>query len=124
MNELQSIYYENTGKGLEFKAHYLPNELQFSTLNAAYAVDVNKDGKKEVLLGGNFYECNIEMGRYDANYGNVLSINQNAEMQVMPLGNMNIKGKVQTIQAILINGEKYFFFGKNDDQQQVLQLLD
>ena len=124
VNELQSIYYENTGKGLEFKAHYLPNELQFSTLNAAYAVDVNKDGKKEVLLGGNFYECNIEMGRYDANYGNVLSINQNAEMQVMPLGNMNIKGKVQTIQPILINGEKYFFFGKNDDQQQVLQLLD
>ncbi|MFN0037776.1 MAG: VCBS repeat-containing protein, partial [Saprospiraceae bacterium] len=55
-NTFSSMYFENTG-GLNFKAHPLPDELQFSTLNAYALADLDGDGKNEIVLGGNFYEC-------------------------------------------------------------------
>jgi hypothetical protein len=66
-NTLESMYFENTGRGLEFAAHPLPDVLQFSTLQAA-AVLAGPDGAgaTELLLGGNFYQAHVEQGRYDA----------------------------------------------------------
>ena len=112
-NTFASMYFENTG-GMHFKAQPLPDQLQFSTLNAWALSDVNGDGRKEVLLGGNFYECNIEMGRYDANFGNVLSVGKNGEMQVFPLGNLSIQGQVRRIRPIKIGNKTAYIFARNN----------
>lgn len=124
VNTLQSMYFENTGMGLEFQAIPLPAELQFSTLNAACISDINGDGKVEVVLGGNYFESTIEMGRYDANYGNVLQISSNGKMEVFPLGNMNLTGQVRRIKEVRCNGKKYYIFAKNDAPAQVLGIQD
>ena len=124
VNTLQSMYFENTGKGLEFQAIPLPAELQLSTLNAACISDINGDGKVEVVLGGNYFESTIEMGRYDANYGNVLQISSNGKMEVFPLGNMNLTGQVRRIKEVRCNGKKYYIFAKNDAPAQVLGIQD
>lgn len=110
----ESMYFENTGPGLTYKAHALPSELQFSTLNAAALRDLNGDSKKEVILGGNFYECNIEMGRYDAFYGKVLSIGADGKMTTSPLGNLQIKGQTRRIEPVNIAGKPCLVFARNN----------
>jgi hypothetical protein len=119
-NTFSSMYFENLG-GFQFKAHALPDQLQFSTLNAFTLADQDGDGQNEVLLGGNFYECNIEMGRYDANFGNVLRIGKNGEMQVFPLGDQRINGQVRQIRPIKIAGKQAFVFARNNDSAIILQ---
>ena len=121
-NTFQSIYYENTG-GLTFKAHDLPDELQFSTLNAAALGDLDNNGTSEVLLAGNFWENNIQMGRYDADYGHVLSIEDGGQMQVYPIGDLAIKGQVRRIAQIKANGQLLYLFAKNDAEVQVIRPL-
>ncbi|MEK7253349.1 MAG: VCBS repeat-containing protein, partial [Bacteroidota bacterium] len=91
-NELRSMYFENTG-GLKFTAHPLPAVLQFSPLAAAQISDLDGDGKQEVILAGNFFDCAVEMGRYDANFGNVLRIGKAGKMEVFSLGDIRLKGQ-------------------------------
>ncbi|MCB0595342.1 MAG: VCBS repeat-containing protein [Lewinellaceae bacterium] len=121
VNNLKSMYFENTGKGLAFKAHALPDELQFSSLRAASLYDFDQDGTVDVLLGGNFYENNIEMGRYDANFGNVLSIGADGGFRVSALGSLLIKGQVRRIRPVRIGGKVCFILARNDDTVIVIQ---
>ena len=119
-DNFKSTYFENTGN-LNFKAHVLPDELQFSTLNAAALADLDGDGRQEVLLGGNFYECNIEMGRYDAGDGNVLSIGKEGQMAVYSLGDVQVKGQVRRIEALKAGGRTVYVFARNNMKAVVLE---
>jgi enediyne biosynthesis protein E4 len=119
-DNFQSMYFENTGAGLVFKARPLPDVLQWSTLNAAMPVDLNGDGQNELLLGGNFYESNIEMGRYDANHGNVLSIGKDGAMTVSPLGDLRIKGQIRRIRPILVGKKQCFVLARNNETAIVI----
>ncbi|MCB0562774.1 MAG: VCBS repeat-containing protein [Phaeodactylibacter sp.] len=120
-NTFKSIYFENTGEGLNFKAHELPDELQFSTLNAGALYDFDGDGRQDVLLGGNFYESNIEMGRYDASYGNVLSFQKDGTFKVSPAGSMRIQGQIRRMEPVTIGGKACFIIVRNDDGALVVQ---
>jgi hypothetical protein len=115
-----STYFENVGPNLTYKAHPLPDELQFSTLNAGDWADLNGDGKKEMLLGGNFYECNIEMGRYDAFFGRILTFGKDGAMQSNRLGNLIVKGQTRRIRPITIAGKPCFIYAQNNDQARVV----
>jgi hypothetical protein len=117
----ESTYFENTGQPFIYTAHSLPDELQFSTLNAAALQDIDGDGKKEVVLGGNFFECNIEMGRYDAFYGKVLSIGTGGKITVSALGDVRLKGQTRRIQTIQIGGKPSLVFARNNAAAVVLR---
>ncbi|PTM10657.1 MAG: hypothetical protein DA408_15520 [Bacteroidetes bacterium] len=119
VTSLSHTYFENTG-GLKFVAHRLPDRLQFSTVNTLAAVDLDGDGRQEVLVGGNFDECNIEMGRYDASYGQVLRL-ENGNWKDYPLGELSIVGKVKAIVPIQINGQPHFVIGRNDAAVEVIR---
>jgi hypothetical protein len=114
-NTLESYWYENTG-GSQFKAHLLPDELQLSSLQAAALLNPGQG----VLLGGNFYDCNIEMGRYDASYGNLLSFGRNGQMNVFPLGDIRLDGQVKRIVPIKIGGKTAYIFARNNAPCAVL----
>ncbi len=113
-NTFESMYFENKG-GLTFEPHILPDELQFSTLNAGAVFN-----KNNALLGGNFYDCSIEMGRYDANRGNVLSLANN-KLQEFPLGNLRINGQVKRIKPIKINNQDCYIFSINGEKAVVIK---
>jgi hypothetical protein len=120
VNTFANTFFENVGNG-QFEARPLPDELQYSTLSDAQLADLDGDGKMEVLLGGNFFECNIEMGRYDANYGNVLSIGKGSEMSVSPLGNIKIDGEVRRIRPVKIGGKIDYIFARNNSTAILLE---
>lgn len=120
-NTLRSMYFENLGNG-QYKPHPLPDELQLSTLNAAQLADLDGDGKQEVLLGGNFYQCNIEMGSYDASYGNVLRIGKAGKMEAFPLGDLRIKGEVRRIRPVMVGDKPYYVFARNNMESLLIAL--
>lgn len=119
-NTVSSMYFENTG-GMNFVAHPLPTELQFSALNACALQDLDGDGAPEAILGGNFFACNIEMGRYDANSGNVLRIGKGGNMQVFPLGHLCIDGQVRRISGVKMKGKTAFILARNNSSCVVIQ---
>tara|TARA_Y100000746_G_scaffold46574_1_gene35795 strand:+ start:2290 stop:5577 length:3288 start_codon:yes stop_codon:yes gene_type:complete len=61
-----SLFINNNGN---FNSVELPIQSQFSTVHAIEIEDINKDGIKDIILGGNLYDVKPEVGRYDANYG-------------------------------------------------------
>lgn len=115
-NTFQSMYFENTGNGLNFTPHPLPDELQYSSLTSAALEDLDGDGIAEVILGGNFYESNIEMGRYDASYGNVLHFTERGKMYVYPLGDLRVTGQVRKIKSVKLGGETIFVLARNNEK--------
>lgn len=120
-NTFASLYFENLGNG-QFEAHELPDELQYSTINTASPADLDGDGVQEVLLGGNFHECNIEMGRYDANYGNILRFEKDGSMSVSPLGALRLDGKTRRIKQFQAGGQPCFLFARNNEKCAVVRV--
>ena len=50
----------------------MPWQAQFSPYKDAVVVDANNDSLPDILLGGNYYENNVQIGRYDADFGTIL----------------------------------------------------
>ncbi|MBC7947448.1 MAG: VCBS repeat-containing protein [Chitinophagaceae bacterium] len=69
-----SIIAINKGDG-KFVVDPLPVEIQLSSVNAILLSDVNRDGKLDLVVGGNLFGFPPQFGRLDASYGHVL-INQ------------------------------------------------
>ena len=115
-NMLKNVWFENTGALDQFKLHPLPDELQFAPLNAGAAIN----DKGDFIVGGNFFQSNIEMGWYDANMGNILEINSPTDTKVSPLGNLRLEGQIRKIAPIKIGKQTIFLIAKNDGALQAL----
>ncbi len=116
-NYLQNAYFENTGNG--FIARPLPDVLQFSPINAGAIVN-----DQQIMLGGNFFDNNIEMGKYDASYGNILTINKNGKFETKSIGSLKIKEQVRKIIPIKISGKNCYLIIKNNASIQIVQHND
>ena len=125
---LTSDYFENSLLLNDGKNKFLTNALPFETQISAYycALAINNSNSKlpDILLFGNFYDNNIQMSRYDADYGTMLTNKGNHQFEVNQINGLNIKGQVRTIKAITIKGKKAFILGKNNDALQVIQILN
>jgi hypothetical protein len=118
VNELRSVILMNRGGG-RFEKQLLPITAQFSPIFAIKALDVNRSGRLDLLLGGNLYKVQPEMGRYDASYGHCL-INDGKggfSDQSVALG-FTVRGEIRDIQ--FIDGTIYVF--RNDDKVVTYQL--
>ena len=82
-NFTYSIFLENKGNG-SFEIHQLPLKAQFAPITDFAFVDLDKDGKKELLTVGNLYPVEVETVRYDASYGNAFKF-QDGTFKEMPL---------------------------------------
>ncbi|MDQ3536274.1 MAG: VCBS repeat-containing protein, partial [Bacteroidota bacterium] len=68
---LESVILWNNGNGT-FTIEKLPLEAQISPIYAILLEDLDNDGVKDILLGGNLHNVKPEIGRYDASYGVLL----------------------------------------------------
>lgn len=117
-NELRSVVLRNLGEE-QFEKQVLPVTVQFSPVYAIKAVDVNQDGLPDLLLGGNLFKVQPEVGIYDASYGNCLINNGKGGFtdRSVALG-FEVKGEIRDIQ--LINELLYIF--RNNDYVKTYQI--
>jgi len=74
-----------------------------------------------VILGGNFYGSNIEMGRYDASYGHVLKFTERGKMYVYPLGDLRVKGEVRKIKSVKSAGKSALIMARNNAKAVIIE---
>jgi len=119
-NELRSIILINQGSG-QFEKQALPTSCQFSPIFAIEAVDINQDQQMDLLLGGNLYKVQPELGRYDASYGHCLINNGQGQFtdRAVELGFV-IEGEIRDIQSI---GRTVYVF-RSDDAAVTYQIND
>lgn len=116
-------YFQNNGDGT-FKEITLPIQTQFSPVFAILATDINHDGRKDLLTGGNFGAAGINYGLYDASYGCFLeSANDQKFSSIEPYeSGWLLKGEVRDIKLVkLANGNSLLIVARNDDTVQVFQ---
>ncbi|MCW3118916.1 MAG: RNA-binding protein, partial [Chitinophagaceae bacterium] len=68
-SQMNSVLLENTGK--KFIAHPLPLQVQWYPVYSINVVDVNGDGKKDLITGGNQSYARIKFGAYGCGKGDV-----------------------------------------------------
>lgn len=112
-----SILLRNIGDK-QFEQVLLPDEIQFSAVNAMVVQDLNGDRKPDIILGGNNYQSEVETPRNDASYGTVLLGGTDAGFQ--PISNsvigLYLRGDVRDMAWIrLKSGERGLLVATNDD---------
>ncbi len=110
----------NDGKG-HFIPQNLPWEAQTSTYKTATICDANGDSLPDIILMGNFYDNNVQMGRYDADYGTLLLNKGKAQFEAVPFNGLVVKGQVRKIKPIQIGKQNAFVLGMNSDSLRIIQ---
>ncbi len=115
-NYCASIVAINEGGG-HFAIHELPVMTQLSSVNAVYPVDLNDDGRLDLVLGGNFYDFIPQLERLDASFGDVL-LNDgkgNFTWVNQKESGLNVEGQVRDLVRIKTNDRLYVLFLRNND---------
>lgn len=115
-----SAVFINEGN-LSFKVQALPMEAQLSNMRDAVVGDLNNDKLPDILMMGNYYDNNIEMGRSDADFGTVLLNHGNGSFTGEVLNGIAIKGQVRHIKEISIRKQKAYVLARNSDSLAIIQ---
>jgi len=112
--ELGSSYFENQG-GNTFKKHQLPFMAQISSVNDIAVDDFNNDGYTDVLLVGNNYNINTQLGKLDASHGLILLNNKKGFFYESLDQDFDISGEARNIDKLSINNEMFYVISINND---------
>lgn len=109
----------NDGK-MNFTIQQLPWEAQFTSYNDAITISAGQGGLPGILLAGNFYDNNIQMGRYDADFGTLLMNRGGTNLYSQKLNGLTIRGQVRHIQRISLGGKEAMVLAVNNDSVRVI----
>ena len=104
-----------------FSVKALPWQAQLTSMRTAIVADADNDNRPDILLGGNFYDNNIQLGKLDADFGTVLINRGNGDFTCESLNGLVIKGQIRHISKINLNGKTAFVLAKNNDSLRVIQ---
>jgi hypothetical protein len=110
----------NQGNG-QFRVQAMPWEAQLSSYRDAMVVNANNDGLPDILLMGNYYDNNIQMGRYDADFGTILLNKGHDSLEVTSLNGLAIKGQVRHIRKLQVGGKDSYLLVRNSDSARVIR---
>jgi hypothetical protein len=113
----------NDGK-LNFITQPLPWLAQLSPYKDGVVVNANNDKLPDILLFGNFYENNIQMGRNDADFGTILINRGNGKFDCESINGLQIKGQVRHIKKIKIGKQEAYIIVRNNDSAMVIKFAD
>ena len=103
-----------------FMPQKIPNEIQYSNVEAIEFFDVDNDGFNDIILGGNQYLIKPQFGRQDASHGWVLfGDKENTLKKIIPL---NIKGQIRDLYIDKINSKNYLIVTKNNDSLKFYEI--
>ncbi|WP_417907352.1 VCBS repeat-containing protein [Christiangramia aquimixticola] len=118
VHTLASGYLKNTGNGFSFRE--FESELQLAPIRAMLAFDFNKDGKNEVLLGGNYFGVTPYHGRFDS-FGGALMLNPGKILHSDEI-DLNLSQKsVKDFSIIHVGDKPYLLITYNDAKAEVYE---
>ncbi|MDH4057710.1 MAG: VCBS repeat-containing protein, partial [Cyclobacteriaceae bacterium] len=122
-NMFESAYIENKGNGV-FGMRPLPKAVQFSSANAFLTKDFNKDGNLDVMVGGNFFRSNIQMGRNDASFGFLLTGDGKGNFKAIPAheSGFSVTGEIRSIVPMKIGQQMIYLIIRNNDSVEFFTL--
>ncbi len=96
-DRLTTVYLENKGNTFEVKD--LPIQAQFSPVFSIAAFDIDDDGDKDVVMGGNETNVRVRLGKADANRGFVFLNDGKGQFTYLPqyLSGLNLDGDVRKL---------------------------
>ncbi len=109
---------------LNFTTEALPWLAQLSSYRDAVVVNANNDSLPDILLFGNYYENNIQMGRYDADFGTLLINHGNRKFSVESINGLQIKGQVRHVAKINIKNQEAYILARNNDSTMIIQFVN
>lgn len=106
----------NDGRG-HFKMKQLPFITQLSSVQASVIIDINQDGRNDIILAGNFFDLLPQFCSIDASYGQVLlNAGNNRFNPVSSISSgLSVKGQVRDIVAIRQKNTTALLFLRNND---------
>ncbi len=120
-----SSYIENQGNGT-FTLTQLPNEAQFSSINKTIVIDVDRDGHKDLIVGGNLYTAEIETPRNDSSVGTYLRGDGTGNFTAVSSSSSGLfmPGDVKDIAYLAIKNSNYLLAVKNNDYPQFIKIQE
>ena len=88
---------------------------QVSSVNDIALDDFNNDGFTDVLLVGNNYNINTQLGKLDASHGLILLNNANGFFNESLDQDFNISGEARNIETLKIKEELFYVISINND---------
>jgi hypothetical protein len=112
----------NDGHG-HFALQPLPVEAQFAPVHAAVTDDFDRDGRVDILLGGNFYGVPPIQGRYDASYGLLLRGIGDGRFVAMDMtqSGVEVTGQVRHMRSLRTANGRLVAIARNADPLLLLQ---
>jgi enediyne biosynthesis protein E4 len=123
VNYTSSCIALNGGRG-NFTVHPLPAAVQFSSVKAILHADVDKDGTQDLVLGGNEFGFQPQLGRLDAGEGAVLTNDGkgNFTMLSRQLSGVQLHGQVRDIILVKTPGGPGILILQNNEYPVLYQL--
>ena len=106
---------------LQFDVREMPPMAQLSPFRTATIVDANNDKLPDILLMGNYYDNNIQMGRYDADFGSLLVNKGNGRFDCQLINGLTVKGQVRHILPVTIGKEAAWVLARNSDSSMMIK---
>ncbi|MEO1435296.1 MAG: VCBS repeat-containing protein, partial [Bacteroidota bacterium] len=96
----------------------LPEEAQYAPIQDFQFADFDGDQKPDLLAVGNFFDANIQMGRYDASYGTLLKGDGNGGFTTISgkETGLKIQGQCRNLNTVKMKDQELILVGRNNDQ--------
>ncbi|MFT5863873.1 MAG: hypothetical protein ACI828_002541, partial [Flavobacteriales bacterium] len=121
-----SVIAINDGRG-NFEITELPYQVQLSCVCGISCRDLNNDGFKDIIMGGNNFEFKPQYSQLDANFGSVLLSNggANYEWQNYNESGFYVRGEIKHLQTFSdANGKMFMIVALNNDKPKIFALND
>ena len=115
-NYSSSIIAINEGN-CKFIIKPLPIQVQLSSVNAILPMDVNNDGKIDLIVGGNRLDFLPQFSRMDASYSHILLNKGNGNFEWIDNieTGINLKGQIRDIKTVTIKNTKQILILQNNE---------
>ena len=113
----------NKGNG-NFNIQPLPDMVQLSSVKSIVCIDVNNDGNPDLVMGGNEFNFQPQLGRLDASLGAVLLNDGKGNFTLLDEGQsgLQLRGMVRDIEFIPGKNNNYLLFLQNNEYPVLFQL--